>query len=494
MTRKEHVPGALALVLLSVCCVRLDGAEPVGPVEKSTPGRHYYVNPDTGDDAANGLSAIRSAADGPLRSIAKAIALAKAGDTVDLAPRAKPYRESAVFHNRSGEPGRPITLDGHGATLSGCEPIVPADWEPVAPGLYRNARLLHTSPSVVGRYFFRFDGRMNHMGRTSKGNSLPWKKPQDLRPGEWTFQASDKAFYLKIDPARRLDDCRIEAPLRSNGVAIGGHCEHLVIRDVNATHVWNDGYNIHGTTRDILFENISAVECGDDGLSAHDDCEVRVEGFVSIANSTGLCNVNRSTSQNNRLWIERNLGVDFYLLGDNVHTLTNSMILTSGSQSIVVAGGPKIATKTSQGDEVCTLKIDNVIVRCQGEANVMSFAANSVVEIRRATVAGLGILASGRSLAIHQSIVAGGPTAEIVVLPGTKWQAEQNLYDLKSLRFTNSLDTAAAFDQYRQATGQDRHSQWVAVRFREPFNGSLASPSVPPGVGADRSRIPQRHR
>lgn len=479
MMESIRLATVFTLALLSISSLAVSRAD----VAKPSPGRHYYVNPDTGDDAATGLSPVRSGTDGPLRSIAKAIALAKAGDAVDLAPREKPYRESAVFHNRSGEPGRPITLDGHGATLSGCEPIVPAQWEMTAPGLYRNARLLRTNPAIIGRYFFRFDGQMSHMGRSSKGRHLPLKKPQELQPGEWTFQDSDQAFYLKIDPARRLADYRIEAPLRSNGVGISGRCEHLLIRNVNATHVWNDGYNIHGVSRDILFENITAVECGDDGLSAHDDCEVRVDGFVSIANSTGMCNVDHSTSRNNRLWIQDNLGVDFYMLGDNVHTLSNSMIFTSGNRAIVAAGN-------AHNREPCTLKIDNVIVRRKGEANLMDFDANSVVEIHRTTIDGLGIRAGGKSLALRHSVLAGGRAAEVIVSPKTKWQAENNLYDLKSLRLADRPYTAATFEQYRCATGQDQGSRWTAVRFREPFNGVLSSPLIEGELGAAPSRIP----
>ena len=203
---------------------------------------------------------------GPVRSIARAIQLAQPGDTVDLASVDQPYKESAVFTNRSGEPGRPIVLDGHGATLSGCEPLKIADWKMVAPGRYRTTRLPNKS-SQVSRFYFLFDGVPNHMGRSSKGVHAPFKKPDDLKPGEWTFVQTEGAYYIQIDPARKLADCRIEVPVRLNGVQISGKCSHLVIRNLTATHVYNDGYNIHGTTRDISFENITAIECGDDGLA-----------------------------------------------------------------------------------------------------------------------------------------------------------------------------------------------------------------------------------
>ncbi|MEI9897947.1 MAG: hypothetical protein WDN28_29840 [Chthoniobacter sp.] len=72
---------------------------------------------------------------------------------------------------------------------------------------------------------------------------------------------------------------------------------------MNATHVYNDGYNIHGKCRDCVFEHIGAFECGDDGISAHDDCQYRVDGLVSIGNSTGIADtVDSITEYDSRLY------------------------------------------------------------------------------------------------------------------------------------------------------------------------------------------------
>lgn len=95
---------------------------------------------------------------------------------------------------------------------------------------------------------------MNHMQRTSKGPSAPLKKAEDLKPGEWTFVTDTSrmkpggqlifgAFYVKLEPGRKLADARIAAPMRSNGVALSGTNRHLVVRNTVATHVYNDGYN-----------------------------------------------------------------------------------------------------------------------------------------------------------------------------------------------------------------------------------------------------------
>src|SRR5437867_2250604 len=119
--------------------------------------RDFYVDPSAGADKANGLAARPSGADGPVKTIARGIKLAGPGDTVHLAPVT--FKEPAVFHNREGELGRPITLDGHGATLDGSEPLNPADWREAAPGLFRNDNLLRLDDAAIQRWFFLFDGR-----------------------------------------------------------------------------------------------------------------------------------------------------------------------------------------------------------------------------------------------------------------------------------------------------------------------------------------------
>jgi hypothetical protein len=438
--------------------------------------RDIYVDHERGDDDASGKK--------PLKTIAKAIGLAKPGDTIHLKPTKTQYKESAVFRNRSGEPGRPIVLDGHGATLSGCEPLNPDQWEMVSPGLYRSDKVIKAVPSIVMRYYFIFDGEMNHMGRTSKGPKQPFKKPEELKPGEWTFQKDENAFYVKINPRKTLADCNIEAPVRSSGVAFGGDCSHIVIRNVIATHVWNDGYNIHGKTRDIVFENITAVDCGDDGLSAHEDCEVRVDGFASIGNSTGMCNIGHSTSVSDRVFIKGCLAYGYYMLGSNTHVLANSIIFADGDKSIVVRGG-------SKPEEVCTVKMDNVVVINGRESpKPISLGRNSVFEGKRLTVYGLGFDVAGISAALTQSVIGGDPAPEIVFRGETKWSADKNVYDLKQFRMNEITYAPSRFAAYQRATSQDRTSKWTTVRFKEPLNGEIKSPKLPKGVGADLSAIP----
>ena len=113
-----------------------------------------YVNPETGSDTANGRSAEIKAGNGPFKTIARAIATAKPGDTIHLAPMTY-TNECVVFRNKSGEPGKPITLDGHGAVIDGSDPLIERDWHEVGPGLYRNTDAVCEAAVFRAKLLFR---------------------------------------------------------------------------------------------------------------------------------------------------------------------------------------------------------------------------------------------------------------------------------------------------------------------------------------------------
>src|SRR3569623_1917392 len=170
-----------------------------------------HVDPVQGNDAGDGRSQ-------PVKTIKRAVSLAQPGDTIHLTTAL--YHESADLHGKKGEPDKPITLDGHGAVLDRSEPVRAADWEALGNGLFRKLHLMphmenaSTQGAVIMRWFFLWDGKMNHMGRTSKGPSALLKKPTDLQPGEWTYVKEEDAFYLKLPPGQDLDAAKIRAPIR----------------------------------------------------------------------------------------------------------------------------------------------------------------------------------------------------------------------------------------------------------------------------------------
>lgn len=280
----------------------------------SASGREFFVDNVNGNDRASGL------VDKPVRTLARAVSLLRSGDTLHLAPTSTPYRETLELLDISGTPERPITIDGHSAVITGCDAISRKDWREVSPGLYCNVRLIDqlqetNDATKLQRMFFIIDGKHERMGRTSKGRQQSLKKPEDLRPGEWTFVARGRAFYARLDGDFQTG--RIEAPVRRNGVALMSlrGVRDVIIKNITVTCVLNDGFNIHGHgVRRARFENITASECGDDGFSAHEDAECVIDGFVATGNSTGVANGYNTILDARRLRLADNHAVQFLLM------------------------------------------------------------------------------------------------------------------------------------------------------------------------------------
>ena len=335
-----------------------------------------------------------------VKTIREAIKLAQPGDTIHLQPIV--YHDTAIFQNKQGEPGKPITLDGHGATLEGADPLEPAKWKEVAPGLFANDELLpprELDDAAIMRWFFLWDGKMNHMGRTSKGIKAPFKKAADLQPGEWTFirdPAREKpgsseicgTFFLKLPPGQKLAEANIAAPVRLNGVQLGGNNAHLVIKNITATHPHNDGFNIHGDCRDVRFKNIRAFDCGDDGISSHESAEVEVDGLVSIGNSTGITDILSAHTSYNHVFIADCLAYDLFFMNNGRYKVKNSVVLSSSEHPLTL--------KANNGEHT-ELILDNVFILRAGKPEPARIQKDTTLNAKCTTLANMTLTASGEA-------------------------------------------------------------------------------------------------
>ncbi|MEQ1849987.1 MAG: right-handed parallel beta-helix repeat-containing protein [Chthoniobacteraceae bacterium] len=343
-------------------------------------------------------------------TIHHAIKAAQPGDTIHL--ENKVYRDYAGFYGKKGTPGRPITLDGHGAVLEGSDPLKSEQWREVAPGLFAAEELLaRLDPAIIYRWFFLFDGRMQLMGCTSKGRHTPHKKPEDLQPGEWTFiqgpaRPNSKpgqiygTFFIKLEAGKKLTEANIAVPVRSAGVQFSGDNAHLVIKNLTATHPYNDGFNIHGDCRDVLFENIRAIECGDDGISAHESAQYRVNGFVSIGNSTGICDTGTAQTTYRDVFISGCHGHDLYFLDEGRYSITNALVLSGAENPFVVTG-------RDRGE--CHFTMENVLFRRLVEPRIGQIRARAIVKARACTFEGLDFKITGAAI-FESSLVNGRPS------------------------------------------------------------------------------------
>lgn len=434
----------ILILFLHGVCAALAGAELSSDI---------HVDPVKGDDGNDGRSL-------PVKTIKRGIALAGPGDTVHLATAL--YHENANLSSKKGLLDKPITLDGHGSVLDGSEPVRAADWEARGNGLFRKAKLIPgmnnpaTQSAVIMRWFFLWDGKMNHMGRTSKGPAAPLKKPEDLQPGEWTYAKDEDAFYVKVEPSQDLDAAKIRAPLRDAGVIESGAAQHIVVRNVISTHVYNDGFNIHGSERDCAFENIAAIECGDDGFSAHEDAECRIDGYVSVGNSTGLCDTVSSVTHYRNLYISDCLGYDVFFIGDSPHSIENGLVISKAHTAVNIA---RHSDRPQNGPS--DVRFKNVLVRREGSLQEIRVSRDAKLLAERCTFRNLNVqLTHGGELRAENCIFSGDPKPEVILAPNSLWLGENNVYDLASIKLDKTVFTEKTFADFQRTSGGDKASHW----------------------------------
>lgn len=426
MIKNVNIVVVLAILIGGLCV-------PITPAL----GRSWYVDHAHGHDSAAGNEGH------PFKTINAAIDKAKPGDVVNLVPTKTPYRQMIELHNVSGEAGKPITINGHGAVLSGSFPLDSSHWKEVSPGLWRCDDLYQRTThgksgsfrdsdisAVMARYFMIFNGKMNWMGRTSKGPKKPFKKPEDLKPGQWTFVRKGLVFYIKLTPGKSLASAHIQVPLLEDGAMIYGKCSHLVLKNLTFEHCYNDGVGIHGYTRDIKMYNIASFQCGDDGMSAHDDCHLTVDGFISIGNSTGMCHAGKSQTKFRNVYIAHNRGVAVLMVQKCHCIIENAIIKTSASKSITIT----TAADNSKGS---TQVLRNVLIVRKGSKEKDPWVRvlnNCVLIADHCTFKDLSMNVNGGTLKISHSIITGKPKPMILSVHGAKINAKETTFNIKQWR------------------------------------------------------------
>ena len=424
-----------------------------------------HVDPIQGDDTANGH-------EHPVKSLAAAIRLASPGDTIHLLPDTT-YHDWAAFFDKSGEADKPITLDGHGAILDGCDPLNPSGWIEVEPGLFRHDDLMPLTDAIIDRWFFVTDGQLNRMQRCSKGPSEPLKTPADMLPGEWTFvKDMDRTrtaragyifgtFWLRLAPGRTLAGAKIEFPSRTAGVLIRGSSSHLVVRNVTSTRPYNDGFNLSDST-DVTLENIKAINCGDDGISAHGHCRYSVDGLESIGNATGICDTGTSETTYQNVLIRDCIGFDLFFLDSGKYTIRNAEVISTAAKSLYLQGREAPA-------EPCRVTLDNVVIRREQTANEVRVSANCVLKADRVSLINLDVQATGGIIEIERSFIGGTLLANPPRKPtlhlwkDAVWRAKGNWYDLESARVGPTSFAEAQFEAFCRVVAEESGSRWGAA-------------------------------
>jgi len=279
--------------------------------------RDIYVNAQTGDDANDASAAA------PLATAQKAIAMARSGDTIHLLPEGSILRQMILLAGKQG-----ITIDGHGSTLTGADPLPADGWENAGPDLSRRRM------PQQDRHLLIVDGKLVRMGR-SPSVQKPFPAPDKLQPGEFAWVPIDKAhawLYVR-GPVDKL-----QWSARQAGVATSGTNRDITIRNLNCRHALNDGFNIHGDCRGLRCRKIAGYENFDEGFSAHDTCQCWIDEGRFWGNDNAVADVNWADSFYKHCEFRDSVSVEVLFSGGK-HSLDDCKIVAGGKTAISIGPG-----------------------------------------------------------------------------------------------------------------------------------------------------------
>lgn len=318
--------------------------------------REWHINPETGSDDNDGT------AEAPLVTAQVAVNRAESGDVIHLHPENALYRQSIKLSN--GQTG--LTIEGNGVTLTGADPLK-VEWESLGENLQR----VKLPTPRWGRHLLVVNGKKVHMNRRSVH---PKKFPpvEELKDGEFRWDdIDDKKGWLTLKGSTD----NLEWAVRPNGIGTGGDLSDITVRNLNARHFLNDGFNIHGNARALYFENITGYENFDEGFSAHDTCEAWIKDSKFWKNENAIADVNMADTYYENCEFSNSDSVEVILFGGR-HSLSNCRIIpneTSTAIDIRRGGHPKRKDLIS----TCHVTFRETVI--EGENPRISYGPNSGV-------------------------------------------------------------------------------------------------------------------
>jgi hypothetical protein len=301
-------------------------------------GREILVNVETGDDANGGTEAA------PLATAQRAVSLAQEGDIIHLLPEGALCRQMIALRGKSG-----LTIEGHGVTLTGADPLPSDGWEQVGPRLHRR-RVKTVRIGRQPRHLLIVGGRAERMGR-SPSVRPEFPDPQELKDGQFAWQEiDDQEGWLFV----RGEVEGLEWSVRPAGLLTSGRNRDVTVRNLNTRHALNDGFNIHGDARGMRFCRVTGYENFDEGFSAHDTCQCWIEEGRFWGNDNAAYDVNRADTYYRRCEFRESVSVEVGLAGGE-HRLDNCTIVATARVAFRLSPGTPPEEPTDRPLAACVL-------------------------------------------------------------------------------------------------------------------------------------------
>jgi|GEM_PF-252647 len=245
-----------------------------------------------------------------------------------------PRREPLLLKT-SGTPEQPAVFDGQGMVIDLGTDVTDHPWKKNGDLWTSNGPLLQRAPVPAGQVAGLFIEELPiAIPRDLAAERLhPERKtrcyvaPDALKPGQMGY-AADGSLYFRWPTGKTPGRARVILPATAGVSCVTIAASNIIVRNITAKYAGNDGFNIHGKWTGIRIENVRALCNADEGISAHDDVEMAVDG-AEIAwngsNSGGAADVDRSVTRYRNCTVHDNPAAAFHFSG-TAHTVTDTLI------------------------------------------------------------------------------------------------------------------------------------------------------------------------
>ena len=121
----------------------------------------------------------------------------------------------------------------------------------------------------------------------------------------------------------------------------------------------NDGFNIHGHSVGLRFENIRGYDCFDEGFSAHDTCEAEIRVGRFWGNENAIADVNDCVTRYWNCEFRDSVSVDALLIG-RAHSLTDCRIVNT-TIATALSAGPRGGNATEFSLKLTRLVVEGML-------------------------------------------------------------------------------------------------------------------------------------
>lgn len=234
-----------------------------------------------------------------------------------------------------GSPDKPAVFDGKGMIIDLGIDVTDHEWKKNGDVWTSTGKLLSREPIAAGQVAGLFvdeaplaiprDVATEKLHPDRKG--FCYFPPDKLKPGQMGY-AADGSLYFRWPAGKKPETSKIVLPPKPGTNCVSIACSHIIVKNITAKHAANDGFNIHGAWIGIRLENVKAFSNADEGISAHDDVQMTVDGAEVAWNGSaagGIADVDRCVTAFHNCTVHDNLGAAFYFSGKS-HRVTDCVI------------------------------------------------------------------------------------------------------------------------------------------------------------------------